>query len=65
MRIPSVSSCFSIDEVSFSDEGSDSKHVSSVIAAILKLSALLFLDPGMREVGEMEGEGLGGMVAGY
>ena len=47
MRLPSLSSCLSKDELSFSDKEFDSKHVSSVIAAILKLSALLFLDPGI------------------
>jgi len=45
MRLPSFSSCFSRHELSFSDEEFDSTHVALVVAAILKLSALLFLDP--------------------
>jgi len=46
MRLPSFSSCFLRHELSFSDEEFASKHVASVVAAILKLSALFFLDPG-------------------
>lgn len=42
MRLPSFSSCFLRHELSFSDEEFDSKHVASVVAAILKLSALFF-----------------------
>ena len=44
MRLPSFSSCFSKHGLPFSDEEFDSKqlvskHVASVVAAILKLSA--------------------------
>lgn len=40
MRLPSFSSCFSGHGLPFSDEEFGSKHVVSVVAAILKLSAL-------------------------
>ena len=40
IRLPSLSSSFSNDELSFSDIEFDSKYVSSIFAAILKLSAL-------------------------
>ena len=40
MRLPSLSSCFSNDKLSFSDKEFDSKLSPIILAAILKLSAL-------------------------
>ena len=43
MRLPSLSSCFSNDKLSFSDKEFDSKLSPIILAAILKLSALFSL----------------------